>query len=249
MALAQPIKYNAIIADPDVQTRMRLKQATASVVQFGEVVQVTTLSEAGGRIQSDRHWDVVFISNNFSEGEVTDFIARAKEHKGGQDAAFIRVLKSKDQQNSAVAQGMLQGIDGFLFEPYSVDQLVDITTLSARIKKERSDTRQRLAIELLLSDVMKQLDLVAFLKSVGFEVTRSATRLKEMCNALQGASTGQMLEVYKEVAVKLFSEAPLPKPMFQAKQYSGVSARVKKKMEEKIIQEVEKELSSSNAKF
>ncbi len=245
MAVHQPIKFNSIIADPDVQTRMRLKQATSSVGQFGEVYQSTTLGEASAKIEQEKHWDVVFISNKFTEGEVTDFILRAKQHKGGQDAAFIRVLKSKDQQNSTIAAGMLQGIDGFLFEPYSVDQLVDITTLSAKIKSERSDTRQKLAMELILSDVIKQLDLVAFLKSAGFEVTRSATRLKDMCLSLQGASSGEMLEVYHEIAIKNFGEAPLPKPMFQAKQYAGVSSRVKKKMEEKLIQEVEKEMRSN----
>jgi hypothetical protein len=223
---------------------MRLKQATSSVVQFGEVFQVTTLGEGASKIEQEKHWDVVFISNKFSDEDLTSFINRAKESKGGQDAAFIRVLKSKDQQNTTIASGMLLGIDGFLFEPYSVDQLVDITTLAAKIKQERSGTRQKLAISLILSDVMKQLDLVSFLRGAGFEVTRSATKLRDMGLALQGSASGEHLEAYYEVALKQFIDAPLPKPMFQAKQYAGVSARVKKKMEEKIIAEVEKEMKS-----
>ena len=250
MAIDKPIKYNSIIVDPDVQTRMRLKQATSSVGNFGEVLQMTTLPEAAGRIEAERMWDVVFISNKFNDTDLSSFITRAKAAKGGQDCAFIRVMKSKDQQGSTVAAGMLLGVDGFLFEPYSVEQLVDITNLSARIKRERSDTRQKLALSLLLSDIILQLALVAFLKSAGFEVSRSATRLKELCASLQtSTATPENMSAYHEVAIKQFIDAPLPKPMFQAKKYAGVSARVKKKMEEKIIAEVEKEMQANAEKL
>jgi len=245
MATPTFTKYNGMIADPDLQTRMRLKQATASVVQFGEVIQIGHLNEAVQRIGDGNRWDVIFISHRYTEEEVGRFISRAKETKGGQDTAFIQVMKSKDHQNAAIAQAMLRGADGFLFEPYSVDQLIEITDLSARIKRERSDMRESLAMTLILGDIMTQLDLVAFLKGSGFEVTRSATRLKELCLSLQGsAASPENMIRYHGIAVKLFVEAPLPKPMFQAQKYAGVSSRVKKKMEEKIIAEVEKEMKS-----
>jgi CheY-like chemotaxis protein len=246
MATPTFTKYNGMIADPDLQTRMRLKQATASVVQFGEVIQIGHLNEAIGRLDEGKRWDVIFISHHYTDEEVAKFIARAKELKGGQDTAFIQVMKNSDQKNAAIAQAMMRGADGFLFEPYSVDQLIEITDLSARIKRERSDMRESLAMTLILGDIMTQLDLVAFLKASGFEVTRSATRLKELCASLKGsATTPENLARYHGIALKLFVEAPLPKPMFQAQKYAGVSSRVKKKMEEKIIAEVEKEMKST----
>ena len=40
-----PSKYDALIVDPDLDTRMRLKSATTSVIQFGKVNLLSDLDE------------------------------------------------------------------------------------------------------------------------------------------------------------------------------------------------------------
>lgn len=227
--------YNldALVADPDITTRARLKEATSAVAQFASVYQFNTLNEALSYLQGEKRCDVMFISYRYQPGEVKNFLLQAKESPQGRDSAYVMVLKAKDQEGSTVASNVMLGVDGFLFEPYSVDSLVEITRLARRIRAERSAARVKLAITLSLSEVIQQLDVVAFLKSTGVEVSRSMRRLKEMCADMKGVAV-EALPAYFEVAVKTFTEILSPRKIFQMKEYSGVSDRVKKRMEEKL---------------
>jgi response regulator RpfG family c-di-GMP phosphodiesterase len=234
------IKYDSLIVDPDMDTRMRLKTATTSVVQFGKVQLLNDLEDAMNSLEVGRSWDCIFLSYRFEKDTVAQFIKEAKEKKGGEDAAYILILQTNEQSSSVVAENVMIGADGFLFEPYSVDQLVEITELSARVKKERSQEREAAALSFLLKDVMHQIDLIAYLQSVGYDVGRGMRRFKQMCTVFQRLE-GESLGVYYDLAVETFSEAPFPKKIYQ-KSYSGASKRVRERMEKKLLAELEKDL-------
>lgn len=238
-------KFNAIVADPDIDTRMRLKQATTAVVQFEEVSQANSLKEVLVKLGAGGKWDVVFVSQRFGEEEIKTLVTEAKQTKGGQDSAYVLVLKSGNQDKATMGAQMLSGADGFLFEPYSVDQLVEITELSARVKKEREEIRQKIGFTLLITDFMTQLDTCAYLKSLDYGLSRSLEKLREMGHQLHTIPESKKQALH-EVIVKLFSEAAPPKAMFQGKAYSGASERVKKKLADKILLEAEK-LKAQNA--
>ncbi len=233
-------KNNVMIVDPDLDTRMRLRQAMVAVPDFGLVRQCGALREALGHLQNDpTGCDVVFISHRFQEdSEVREFIKQLKETPSSQDAAFVLVLQEQPEQTAEFATQVATGFDSFLVEPYSVNSLVEITKLANKVKKERGESRARIAVNLLAANMIDQLDMVAYLKSSGYEVGRSMSKLKDMA-----ATMRQFCEDYSEVCsetlIKLFSEAPLPKKIFQVKKYSGVSDRVKKRMEQKIISQME----------
>jgi len=232
-------KFNAIIVDPNLDSRMRLKQATAAVPQFGEVAQNSTLQEAIQRLDAfQQRCDVIFISYRFEQAEVAKFVAEAKKTKYGQDAAYVLVLKSKDQDNTTVAETMLQGVDGFLFEPYSVDTMLEMTRLATRVRCEREAAREKLAVSLMMGDIIKQLDFVAFLKASGVSVSRSLQKLREMCVHLQ-AMPEDTREQRWQIMIDHFIEAKPPPKGLQIKSYTGVSSRVRAKMEEKLIRRAE----------
>lgn len=234
------VKYNALIIDPDLDTRMRLKSATTSVIQFSKVQLLSSLSDGLSRMEGGHECDVLFISYRFEQDEVAQFIKDAKGTKSGEDAAYILVLQTKEQDSSTITQNVLIGADGFLFEPYSVDQLVEITNLAARVKKERAEEREQAALTFLLKDIMHQMDLIAYLKANGYDVGRGFKRFKQMCTVFQTLEPASK-ELYYKLAVDLFSEAPFPKKIYQ-KSYSGASKRVKEKMEKKLLAELEKDL-------
>lgn len=238
MAPNVPSKYEAIIADPEIDTRMRLKQATASVHNFGKVAQVGDLDEALNKLQGDDKNDVVFISYKFDQADVTSFIKQAKASKQGQDTAYILVMKTKDQSASVVAQNVMIGADGFLFEPYSVDYLIEITNLAAKVRKERTDARERGAMKFLVTDVMNQIDMISTMKQAGYEVGPHLKKLREMCGVF-ATLTPESHKVYMDVALQLFENAPLPKKLLQKKLYTGASDRIKKRMEKKLVAAVE----------
>lgn len=239
-------RYDGLLIDPDIQSRMRLKQATTAVTNFGKVNQVGNLREAAKTLGSVGRCDVIFISFKCEAEEAAAFVKTAKATPQGQDAAYILVLGGKNQESSTVAASVMSGFDGLLFEPYSVDNLLEITQIAARVRKERSRAREEAALKLLMTDIMNQLDLAAYLKQSGSESGRVIKKLRDTCAVLKTLSP-ESLELYKEISISMLENAPLPKKVFQRKQYSGASSRVKKKMEDKMLAELENDSPAPKA--
>lgn len=231
-------KFDAVIVDADISTRMRLRQATGSVPQFGKVAVVGDTHEALGRLGTPDRCDVVFLSSKFEDNDIQEFVRRGKETKQGQDSTYILVLGTNNQDSSTIANSVMIGVDGFLFEPYSVDQLVEITTLSAKVRRERGLARERVAITLTVTEMVKQLDLVAFLKGAGTEPGTSIKKLRDLAQPLHNLNS-ETLPIYWEVAMKTFEEAPPPKKAMRVDNYKGASSRVKKRMEQKMVEKAE----------
>ncbi len=236
--MANPYKYEGLIVDPDINSRMRLKQATTAVPSIGQVPQFGTVTEALNRLASMDRCDVVFVSQRFEHADIMNFIAKGKESKGGQDAAYILVLSTAKGDSTTIAQNVIGGADGMLFEPYSVDQLYEITNLAAKVKKERSGAREKAAISVIVSDLTTQIDQAAYLKSCNMDTSRAVKKIKDTCAFLMTLSH-DALGVYFDLAVKTFENAKIPTEVSKYKKYGGVSNRIKKRMEKKVVQELD----------
>lgn len=223
-------KYDALICDPDIATRIRLKTATTAVPRFGRIGHCGSLPEASEALTGQLSFNVVFVSNRIPQEEITSFILKGRETPQGQDAAYIVVLAGTAQDSSTVAQNVMVGADGFLFEPYSVDSLVEITALAAKVKRDRSRAREAAALGLVVNDVISQIDIVAQLKKSGMDLGPNMKKLREMC-ALFRNLTKDAFANYAMIAVEKFQAAPVPSS--GRKKYGGVSDRVKKRLEEK----------------
>ena len=228
---------DGLIVDPEIDTRMRLKSATTSVSQFKRVFLLSSLREAMDRLNGKEPFHVLFVSFKFPQKDITEFIQTAKKSKSGEDTAYVLTVGTNSQDSSTVAASVLMGADGLLFEPYSVDNLTEITSLAVRVKKERSTHREEAALKFLINDMINTLDLLTYLKSAGHDVGRGLKRFKDMCAVLDTLG-GDSKEIYMRVAQQMFEDAPLPKKLFQ-KAYVGASSRIKKKMEEKLLAELE----------
>lgn len=233
-------KFESVVVDPDIESRMRLKQATASVHHFGRLVQATTLPEALEKIEaSEFSFDVVFLSYRFSQEQLAAFVKSAKALKNSEDSAYVLMLRNENQDSTTVAQTMMIGGDGMLFEPYSVDYLVEITQLAAKVKKERSDARERAVIALLINDIIKQVDKVSYIKACNFDFGTSMKQLRDMCGVIAGLDQ-EKLPFYIKSAVEAFEAAPLPVELLQQKKYTGVSSRIRRKVEQRVLAKLDK---------
>lgn len=235
-------KYATYIIDPDTARRMRLKGATASVFQFGRTNLLSGLDEARRRLDTEETVDVVFASYIFGLEELGQFFDEAKKLRATQDAAFVLVLPPKDQDASTVAKNVISGADGILFEPYSVNQLVEITQLAAQVKLERSEKRERAALALLLNDVANQVNILAYLRSLQQETGVGDKKLREMCHTFQTLKP-ESKKAYFEVILDRFADSPFPRHIYQ-KAYKGASKRVKDKMEAELLEKLKKEAES-----
>jgi len=232
------VKYESIIIETDTGSRNRLKQAALAVPEFGKVEFQSSPAEAIYRLNNGpERCDLVFISYRFDQASIMSFIREAKNAKQGQDAAFIMILESDDNDASKVATNMLVGADGLLFEPFSVDQLVDITRLASKVKKERVETREKAALQFMVNDTITQVDTLASLKKMGYDVGTTLRKFRELCSVLQTLEPTSR-EAYYQIAIEAFQAAPIPKPLVGRVQYGGVSSRIKKKMENKVIERI-----------
>lgn len=237
------IRYNALAIDPDTGTRQRLKQAAIAVYNFHDVQLVPDLRNAVSRLGA-RPFDVVFISEKFGTSEITQFINAAKQ-SGGDDAAYVLVLGATDQQSAAETTCVMVGAHAVLTEPYSVDSLVEITKIAAKIKKENHMVRQKQALALLVKDLTLQVDRLSYLKACECDPGRALKQFKDLC-AIPRSFEAESLESYFDVMVDEFEKVPIP--IAQVKQYRGVSQRIKTKMQQKLMAEVEEEEKTASTK-
>lgn len=239
-------RFDSLIIDPVVETRRRLQQVMKSVIEFRDVTHVTTVEEGTRSLRGGSRVDVVFVSYSFSDTQISDFIELGKSTDGGMDSAYVMILRDKDQDSTRAAKSVLMGADGILFEPYSVDRLVEITRIAARVKKERGEARQKLAINMILDEATNTLDYIATLKSQGVEAGLLMKQFKKACSSIDDLNPEQR-QIFFEVLVETFLAAPLPPELSEGFCYRGVSSRVKSKVQEKIIENVEAEKAIKSA--
>ena len=228
-------RHRALAVDRDMDRRIRIKQAAGAVHQFETVVLHAELNEALADIkESARSYDVIFLSERLEREEVLGFMKEARQCTNAQDAAFILLLSATESESAKAAQSVLAGFDGCLMEPYSVESFLEITELASRVKKERSDSRQRAAIQFLLKDVMRQIDRMAYIRSTDMDGGATLRRLKEACEVLSGFDDGCM-QTYFTSAVDLFEHAQPNAGVGGKNAYQGVSSRIKQRMVKRMI--------------
>ena len=244
MAIPHPIRYRAIGVDTDMEARIRLKTAAQSMHQFQSIVLCPSTTEAMHEIKGgEKIYDVVFLSERLKDEELKLFIKDTRQLSPTQDAAYVLLLAATENESAKTAQSVLTGFDGCLMEPYSVDSLLQITELAARIKKERSDTRELGAIQLLLQDVMTHIDRIAYIRSCKMDVGGTVKRLKESC-AVFSTFNEHCVDTYYESACDLFEEAPC-NSFGEKTAYKGVSKRIKQRMVKRLL--AQEEAAANNA--
>jgi response regulator RpfG family c-di-GMP phosphodiesterase len=229
-------RFNILIVDPDTSSRGRLKQVAMSLTTFNKVYVCNNLAEGLEKSKLGEQIDVVVLSYSFGINEVATFVKEAKSSPKGQEWAYVSVLKSASEQHDTIANHVVIGIDGFLFEPYSADNLKEMAEVTAKIKKLNSDKRKLAAMKMLLKEIAKHIDAVSFYKSQKKEVPSATKKLHDACEKLKKYRE-EYYEIYLEAMIDVFQKMTPP----QNNLYTGVSLRVKQKLEQKRLVELETE--------
>lgn len=224
-------QFHAYVIDSDSRSRMLLRQAMTAVPEFTKITQLADLRDAISNIRMADECDLVFVSERFERKEVTKFFEELRKIKQSQDAAFIVILEGTRQAANDIAKNMLDGIDGLLFEPYSVNQLRELAELASKVKKERFGAREEAAIRFLLVDVIKELDRAAFLIQAGDEKSSAIQRFAESCKFFHTLDVVKK-DLYFKILVEVFGNLPAPANLLS--QYKGASQRLRRKIVEKM---------------
>lgn len=234
-------RFNILIIDPDAKSRSMLKDAALSLPCFKKVLFCSSLEDAIRMGSGFEPVDVATVSYKFTGTEVANFITEIKKTPKGKEWAFISVMKAKHLANEVVAESMLNGLDGFLFEPYSADNLREMAIVTAEVKHKNELERTKGAIELFLNDISKHLDAVAFYASQKKDSTTASNKFKTACGKIQRFKK-ENWSMYTEVLTDIFSNISPP----ASTQYRGVSNRVRERMKAKIMKDLENEYNLEN---
>lgn len=239
-------KLQTLIVEQDNAARLRLKSALSALPEFGAIQWAAAGQEALGRLSAMGDCDVVLVSSRL-ESDIASFLEAARRTVEARDAAFVLIMKANDQDASTVARSALQGIDGFLVEPYSVKSLGELIELTMRVRRDRALSRQRVALTLLLKQVIDQIDVTACLKGNGYGAVVSMKTLEEMCLVLRTLDADG-LSVYFELLTELFEAAPCAAGLSNPRLiYKGSSKRVREQMEKKLMLELrQKKLAAAS---
>ncbi len=220
---------------------MRLRHAVSTVEGYGETTQANNLDDARHRLEElNQPLDLIFISYEFPREEVLRFIREGKDRAAAENAAFVMLFAGNENKDSRISEGLLAGVDGFLFEPFSCDDLVGMGALAAKIKQQRTATRETLSIRFILKDLIRLVDVFARLTTIGSDTTKVLQRLLAI-NAAVEAFQPESKQAYFDQIVDAFTLQLVPDPALQRLKKEGIrSKRLLKKLGECLADGVEK---------
>ncbi len=203
-------QFEALIVDPDPESRMRLRQATSVCGEFASVKLESSLLEALKMMRDRMTCNVIFISQTFASNESREFVKMARETPYGQYAAYIMVLNGSQQNRSGVASNVSGGVDGFLFQPYSVEALRETTAIAAEVRAKATAARKVASRKLLADAIVPQVEKLFGQELIGTPSPQAKYELKSVVRSLRDAyeNDGEFVSALAD----LFIAVPPPKP-------------------------------------
>ena len=231
-------KYTVLMVDPEADNQNKFKTVAKEVYCFEKIIGCGVLDDALGYALSAERAGVIVVSYRFRDDARKNFINRLRQTEKGQDWVVVALLKPSGDTADTINYVIGMGMNGFVFEPYSVDNLKDLEPLAKKLKLDNQQIRLRYSLEILFMDIAKHLDAVAFLTSSGKNPSIANTKLNESCAGLQNFRS-QLSAGFFDVAARTFAGAT---PFGGA--YSGPSRRVAERLKERAIAEIERKYTS-----
>lgn len=193
-------KFNALIIEPQSQQRGSVLQALRFGERFDSLRTGVSLEKAAHDAEKPPNLDIIFISHRFDPVGVLEFILDMKRLDTCKDAAFILVLPDDESTGAKVGQDLINGLDGFLRYPYSVNSLGEICDLALVVKGQNFKKRMKTGIEAIVSAVGYELDLNARLKNPKSFSERTA----EACKIFQRFGEEES-QLYFEILIEIMT--------------------------------------------
>jgi DNA-binding NarL/FixJ family response regulator len=236
---------DALIIDPDPASRMRLKQATSTLNEFRNVRLATSLQRALDDMNDTLECNIVFISQTFEPEKSAAFVKAAKETKNGQYSAYVLVVDGKRQKRTAVANDVSNGMDGILFQPFSVDGLRQATELAYKVRGKNKTERLSASKHLLGDAITPSIDKITDLFLEGKKSDLLRADLKMIMKALMASCDGKQDEFFDHL-VNLFDKAPVPAPPKDS-DWSLAAQKKRRKLEQEIVERIAAEEAAAAA--
>ena len=117
---------------------------------------MSNFGAARSALEANPNWDIVLVSHRFDDDEAVSFIEWGRE--AARDCAYILVMRAGDSSSDRIASTIAQGIDGFLFEPFSPDGMRETAEIAVAVKIHSGKQRVKMAITVLLPTIIREIE-------------------------------------------------------------------------------------------
>ena len=160
-------KTKILVIDSDLNARTRMKSLLGMVVDPKGLGFANSTRAALAKLETGGSWNCVFLASDIGEGNIHEFIDKALMLPAAMNCYFMLIVKSQHQDSTFVAAQFVKGVNGFLFEPYSVDGLTELLDSAVNSQALSDENRARSSISFLVKDVIHSIDRVAYNEALG----------------------------------------------------------------------------------
>ena len=130
-------------------------EALQAADEYVDVDFTTSFVDAGLRFNSFDPVHVVFISSEYSESEISNFIESATMTFCGSRSAYVLLVAKEAYESSLIAKYMAIGLHGFLCDPCSLDELREVIEVAEEMAQQTSEARLKAVTGIMLTDVVQ----------------------------------------------------------------------------------------------
>lgn len=220
-------RFVPIVIEPNSFKQAYLYQAIRSEPSFIRLKGFKNIESSLKHLRSSEPADVVIVSYEFTQYVINQFIKAAKESKGGKEAAYVLFAPMDENSREHIALSMMEGMDGVLFAPFSVESVREVALVAERVRKKFEMERKKAALMLLIPNVTNAIDDVARAMIEDKNVIPAKKRLMKSLESIAPLKKDLMNDYYERL-FELFDQAK-PRPPDNLA-YMGASKRLKKKL-------------------
>lgn len=208
--------FKTLIIEPDANARNRLVVVLKNIIFKGQLNYARSPRDAMEKLAEAGKQDCVIITSTLELDGIKDFIHRAQNTPQGKKALYIVSLAKEEKDSSSIASMFLRGIDGFICEPFSADEIqaLLLTAKDARVKQDsmQDDSVRLIAtLDFLFVDMIGHIDTVAHKLNQDIEDGYAVKSMKETGKTIAELFDRIPKEQFEKTLIKRFEEAQIPK--------------------------------------
>jgi DNA-binding NarL/FixJ family response regulator len=227
-------KYQVAVLDPNNERRNRLKVALGAVGDYGDLSQYNSKDNLIAALPTFETLDITFVSFDYSIGDFKELVRVNRESGGDSDTCFVLMLQQSQKSKEVVAAFSAAGADGFLLEPFSVDEAREISSVAAGLRRERRLLREIASYKSVARKLVEQVDTLATLKQLKAPLGVALRSLRETCRMFD-ALDGESLERAQRIIFEAFENTQPPPDVVKEIGYAGPSKFVRKRLAERLL--------------
>lgn len=216
---------------PDPNSRARLREILASVIYKGEFKFGRSNSDVMSTLQANREIEIVFVGFSHGAEKIQELIKEIEVAGLRDHHAFIISFERENTKfSSTVIEMYMQGVDGFLKEPFSADDVRDLLlSVRDKLNRRKKDAAARAAksVAYIASQAVPLIDEIWLRRIQGDKQGGAAIKELKNLSSTLGTLQRDYPEIYEQVLPGIFENVPVPESFEELKRKQGTSKLVK----------------------